>query len=66
LGLFVRVADMPARVDMERCNGCESCVEECPSDAVSIAENKAAIDVDVCVECGVCVDACPEQAISME
>ncbi len=57
---------MPAKVDKEKCTGCESCVEECPSEAISMVEEKACIDADSCVDCGVCVDACPAEAISME
>ena len=57
---------MPAKVDKEKCNGCESCVEECPSEAIKMAKDKAEIDIDTCVDCGVCVDACPVEAISME
>ena len=57
---------MPAKVDNEKCTGCESCVGECPSEAISMAEEKAVISDDDCVDCGVCVDACPTEAISME
>jgi ferredoxin len=57
---------MPVEVDHEKCTGCESCVEECPSEAISVVDEKAVVDADACVECGVCVDACPEEAISME
>ena len=57
---------MPVEVDQDKCTGCESCVEECPSEAISVVDEKAVIDADACVECGVCVDACPEEAISME
>ncbi len=57
---------MAAIVDVEKCTGCESCVAECPSEAISMAEEKAVIDVDECVDCGACVDACPVEAISME
>jgi ferredoxin len=57
---------MPAKVDKEKCDGCESCVEECPSEAISIVDNKAEINIETCVDCGVCVDACPSDAISME
>jgi ferredoxin len=53
-------------VDKEKCDGCESCVEECPSEAISIVDNKAEINIETCVDCGVCVDACPSDAISME
>lgn len=57
---------MPAKVDKEKCTGCESCIEGCPSEAISMAEEKASVDADSCVDCGVCVDACPAEAISME
>jgi ferredoxin len=57
---------MPAKVDKEKCTGCETCVEECPSEAISMADGKAVVDVDTCIDCGVCVDACPVEAISME
>jgi Fe-S-cluster-containing hydrogenase component 2 len=57
---------MPAIVDEEKCTGCESCVAECPSEAIKMAEDKALVDAETCIDCGVCVDACPEEAISME
>ena len=57
---------MPAKVDVEKCTGCESCVEECPSEAISMVDDKAKINEDDCVDCGVCVDTCPAEAISME
>lgn len=57
---------MPAEVDKEKCTGCESCVEECPSEAISMVNEKAQIDAAGCVDCGVCVDVCPVEAISME
>jgi len=57
---------MPAKVDDEKCTGCESCVDECPSEAIKMVNDKAEINPDTCVDCGVCVDACPAEAISME
>jgi len=57
---------MPAVIDSEKCTGCESCISECPSEAISMADGKAVISVDLCVDCGVCVDACPVEAICME
>jgi len=57
---------MAATVDKEKCDGCESCVEECPSEAISMVDEKAEINAETCVDCGVCVDACPSDAISME
>ncbi len=55
---------MSAEVDKGKCTGCESCVSECPSEAISMVDGKAKIG-DACVDCGVCVDACPVEAISL-
>jgi ferredoxin len=57
---------MPAKVDVEKCTGCEACVSECPSEAIAMADAKACVSDDACIDCGVCVDACPVEAISME
>ncbi len=57
---------MPTKVDAEKCTGCESCVEECPSEAITMLDSKAEINIDTCIDCGVCVDACPAEAIGME
>ena len=57
---------MPTKVDKEKCTGCESCVEECPSEAIKMVDDKAAIDAEACVDCGVCVDGCPTEAITTE
>ena len=57
---------MSAKVDIEKCSGCESCIEACPSEAIKMADGNAVIDADGCVDCGVCVDECPVEAISME
>ena len=57
---------MPAVVDEAKCTGCESCIGECPSEAISMVGDKAKIDADACVDCGVCIGACPVEAIGME
>jgi len=57
---------MPAKVDKENCTGCESCVSECPSEAISMVDGKAEVNEDLCVDCAVCIDACPVEVISME
>jgi len=47
----------------DECTSCGTCMETCPSDAISEGEGKYVIDQDACVECGQCVDACPVEAI---
>lgn len=57
---------MPAVVDAGKCTGCESCVGECPSEAIVMKDDKAVVEADKCVDCGVCIDACPVEAITLE
>ena len=53
-------------VDDEKCEECETCVEMCPMEAISIAEEGAAgVDQDRCIGCGVCATHCPSEAIVM-
>ena len=57
----------PAVVDLDNCNGCERCVDDCPFDAVAMAprsdgkayELEAVVDPELCISCGICVGACP-------
>lgn len=56
---------MPAKVDKEKCTGCEACVGACPTEAIEMKNGTAKV-TDACVDCGVCVDECPVEAISME
>ena len=57
---------MPAKVNKDKCTGCETCVEECPSEAIIMADGKAKVNIDACIDCGVCVDSCSVEAISMQ
>ena len=58
---------MPAVIDPEKCEGCETCVDECPVEAISMNDDGIAeVDEDECVECETCVDVCPNGAITME
>ena len=56
---------MAVVIDKDKCNGCGSCKEACPVDAIKV-EEKATVDADTCIDCGTCVDECPEEAISLD
>lgn len=57
---------MPAIVDPEKCTGCGSCVDICPTEAIHLNDDgKAVVDPDKCGDCGACVDECPSEAITL-
>jgi quinol-cytochrome oxidoreductase complex cytochrome b subunit/ferredoxin len=56
-----------AVVDLENCNGCTRCYEDCPFSAISMMprsdgrsfEMEAVVKTSNCMSCGICVGACP-------
>lgn len=53
---------MPYKITDE-CTACGSCMESCPSEAISEGESQYKIAADLCIDCGSCVDTCPTGAI---
>jgi Pyruvate/2-oxoacid:ferredoxin oxidoreductase delta subunit len=54
-------------IDQETCTGCGTCVEWCPTDAITVNDDgKAERNEDACFGCGVCARFCPEEAIAMQ
>ena len=56
-----------AVVDLDHCNGCGLCFEDCPFDAITLQarsdgaryEHEVAVDPDLCGACGICAGSCP-------
>jgi len=57
---------MVAKINIEECTGCGTCVDECPVSAIELKDDKAVVDEDECTECSTCVDSCPNSAITLE
>ncbi len=45
------------------CIGCQICVKNCPSGAITFENNLAKINYDKCTNCGICAEKCPTKAI---
>ena len=54
------------KIDSEKCVGCETCVPECPVEAISMVDDKAVIDQKKCTQCKTCVETCPVEAIRVK
>ncbi len=56
-----------AVVDLDNCNGCERCANDCPFNAILMRprsdtlpfEQEASVDASLCVACGICAGSCP-------
>ena len=56
---------MTIRIDHDKCNGCEACVDACPYGMMELINDKA-FAKDGCNLCGTCVDVCAFEAITIE
>lgn len=54
-----------AQVRQEDCIACETCVDRCQMNALSVADGTARVALERCIGCGVCVPTCPQEAISL-
>ncbi len=61
----VTVCNYSAQVDAEKCVACETCVERCQMDAITMTEDSAEVNPDRCIGCGLCVTTCPTEALTL-
>jgi len=54
-----------AVVDVEKCTGCETCLDRCQMEAIEIVDDMKAINLDRCIGCGLCVSTCEDNAMSL-
>lgn len=51
-----------AKVNEDLCSLCETCVDRCPMDAITMGDS-ALVNRDLCIGCGVCAITCDDDAI---
>jgi ferredoxin/predicted transcriptional regulator len=68
LGKFVVPSRFQAFVDPDACVSCETCLDRCYFDAISMdGEGETAlVDPEKCMGCGLCLVTCPEEAINLK
>ncbi len=52
-----------AKVDVEECVGCETCLDRCQMDAIAMVDEIAQVDLNRCIGCGLCVTTCTAEAM---
>ena len=54
------------KVNLDRCQGCTTCMRSCPTGAIRIRGGKAVVGDNKCVDCGQCMKVCPHKAIFIQ
>ena len=52
-----------AHVITSECISCGTCIDDCPTQAISESDDVYIINSDMCSNCGTCKENCPVDAI---
>jgi Fe-S-cluster-containing hydrogenase component 2 len=55
-----------AVVDPQLCSECETCVDRCQMDAITMEDGPARVILDRCIGCGLCITTCPSEALTLK
>ena len=63
----VVISNYYAVVDPDLCAGCETCLDRCQMEAITMGPDQVAqVDLDRCIGCGLCVTTCTTEALSLQ
>ena len=65
-GKLKQHSKMSPEIDSAKCTACESCIEWCPEDTISLVEGKARIDKKGCIGCAECFAVCRFGAVRFD
>lgn len=61
------ISNYYALVDSDLCAACETCLDRCQMEAITIGpEEVAEVNLDRCIGCGLCVTTCTTEALSLQ
>ncbi|UCD84188.1 MAG: 4Fe-4S binding protein [Deltaproteobacteria bacterium] len=62
---MVAYSNFMVQINAEECTGCETCIDRCPMEALSLEDDVATVNPELCIGCGNCKSVCPEECMIM-